>query len=98
MRSILLCVALATLSCSRTNMDVASDAGPAVAEAEDLAPTWSRVYEGVIVPKCLPCHSDDIGATRGGLDMSTKVTAYGNLVNAPTEGEACTEAGMRVSP
>jgi hypothetical protein len=79
-------------------MDVAPDAGPTTAQTEELPPTWTRVYEEVIVPKCLPCHASDIGTTRGGLDMSTKIDAYANLVNAPTEGEACTEAGTRVSP
>src|SRR5262245_24349187 len=102
MRSIhLACLAVAIVSCSKSN-NVVVPPDPPLNEAskweDEAPPTWTRVYAEVISQKCVPCHATDVGASRGGLDMSSKSTAYANLVNAPSEGEACTEGGTRVQP
>src|SRR5262245_60604208 len=97
---ILACVAVSMFGCSKSNMSAApaSDAPRVEAKSAEDPPTWTRVYDDVITPKCLPCHATDIGASRGQLDMSNKATAYANLVNAPSEGEECTQGGTRVQP
>lgn len=40
--------------------------------------TVERIYTEVIVPKCLPCHSNGTGA--GILDLSTADKTYNNMV------------------
>lgn len=61
------------------------DAGPS-------ATTFTRVYE-ILSANCSPCHTSD---SSGGLDMSSKATAYGELVGKAAEGPSCSGQGTRV--
>lgn len=91
---------LAAFGCSgATNRMTApvDDAAPGNGGGEDKV-TFTQVYENVIAPVCKPCHSNDIGVSQGGLDMSTKSTAFANLVLVPSAGERCAGVGTRVVP
>lgn len=67
-------------------------------------PSFGPVYDAVIVPRCLPCHSladaqVDIGGSLGLLDFSDPSTAYAALVNVRAAGLSCKMTGLlRVAP
>jgi hypothetical protein len=78
-----------------------ADAGPADAGPQrdasiaPAAPTFREVY-ALIANNCSPCHTSEAD---GDLDMSTRVIAYGNLVDQDAEGSACRGSGrVRVVP
>jgi hypothetical protein len=78
------------------------DAGPR-ADAGDTepdgsasaAPTFRQAY-AILSANCSPCHTSE---NDGSLDMSSRVLAYGNLVEQDAEGTACRGGGrVRVVP
>jgi hypothetical protein len=79
-----------------------SSSGGASGSAADSGPppTWTQVYNDIISPTCaMPCHNPTgVGGQMGKLDMSTKDTAYTNLVNVAAAGVACAGKGTRVIP
>lgn len=93
--SILTGLAVAPAACSGSS----TSSEPAVA----ASPTWTGVYSTIVSKSCLPCHATGIGLTTGHLDMSSKATAYANLVNVPAAGSGdvgaiCAGHGTRVVP
>jgi hypothetical protein len=67
------------------------------AEAAPAAVTFTRVYGDIISPICVQCHNPNgIGVSMGHLDMSTKATAFSNLVGVSAMGIACGGKGTRV--
>jgi hypothetical protein len=61
-----------------------------------LGPTWTSVWLNVIGPRCSACHSGTgLGATLGGLTMSTQSVASANLVGVAS---SATNASVTVSP
>jgi hypothetical protein len=81
---------------SSGGMDTGSpdDTGAPPAEAGGGA-TFTSVY-AIIYSDCLPCHSTGGGKTNGKLDMSSKATAFRNLVGVAAAGTACAGKGTRV--
>jgi hypothetical protein len=69
--------------------DAAGDAEP--------APTFTQVY-ALISQRCQPCHTTagGTGVVNGKLDMTSKATAYTNLVGVAGMGTGCNGMGIRV--
>jgi hypothetical protein len=66
-------------------------------EAAAAAATFTEVYADIISPICVQCHNPNgIGVTLGHLDMSTKATAFADLVGVAAMGSACGGMGTRV--
>ena len=61
---------------------------------------FSEVYATVIAPSCSSpfCHNNGVGIRYSGLDMSSRVVAYWNLVDQPLAGPSCALMGTRVVP
>jgi len=89
----------ATPACSSSSsgtagQDTGGDGGGGGAPA-----TFTQIYTDIIAKQCVECHQPgQIGVTDGMLDMSTQATAFTNLVNADSTGEACNGKGKRVTP
>jgi len=62
--------------------------------------SFTEVFAKVIGPNCTSsyCHFNGIGFRFGALDMSTRVSAYWNLVDQPLTGPTCALMGTRVVP
>ena len=77
-------------ACSSDSSTSTANQGPA---------TFTQVY-GIISQRCAPCHTSagQIGITMGHLDMTSKASAYANLVNADAAGVSCSGKGTRVVP
>src|SRR5258706_15157259 len=62
--------------------------------------SFTEVYAKVIGKSCASafCHYNGIGFRYGALDMSSRVIAYWNLVDAPLTGPSCALMGTRVVP
>jgi len=73
-----------------------ADAG----EAGTAAPTFTQIYNNIIVQRCTPCHTTagGIGVTMGHLDMTSQAAAFANLVGVAAAGVACAGHGTRVTP
>ncbi|MDP9001661.1 MAG: hypothetical protein M3O46_16300, partial [Myxococcota bacterium] len=54
--------------------------------------SFSQVYS-IMQSRCLPCHANGAGFMTGHLDMSSKATAYSNLVGVKAAGTACANTG-----
>lgn len=68
-----------------------------VKEAAPAAATFTQVYSDIISPICVTCHNPQgIGFTMGKLDMSTKATAFNDLVGVAAMGTGCGGMGTRV--
>ncbi len=77
--------------------DDGGDDSADVAEAIVRLPTFTDVYQQVLVPNCaLPfCHA----GTGDYLELADMSIAYSSLVNAPAQGPGCAETGLkRVDP
>jgi hypothetical protein len=75
---------------------VVLDAG-AIKEAAAAAATFTQVYGNIISPICVQCHNPQgIGVMIGKLDMSTKATAFTDLVGVSAMGMLCGGMGTRV--
>ncbi len=76
------CLLMALVGCS------SSDNGGGGGGGDN--PTFTQVYNDVIVPKCQSCHvQGGSGVSQGNLDLSTKSLAYQNLVGPKSSGSAC---------
>jgi hypothetical protein len=64
------------------------------------ANSFSELYATVIAPTCSSpfCHNNGVGIRYSGLDMSSRVVAYWNLVDQPLAGPSCALMGTRVVP
>ena len=64
------------------------------------ANSFTQVYTTVIAPTCSSdfCHNNGVGIRFCGLDMSSRVVAYWNLVDQPLVGPSCALMGTRVVP
>ena len=62
--------------------------------------SFTELYETVIAPNCSSafCHNNGVGIRYSGLDMSSRVVAYWNLVDQPLAGPSCALMGTRVVP
>lgn len=56
-------------------------------------PTWTRIYEDVLVPRCGtgPCHSE--ASHRAELTFANPARAYDALINQPAAGDDCKDGG-----
>ena len=74
--------------------------------APPAANSFTKVYTEVIQPTCANdyCHYYGVAGANAltpgnsGLDMSSKVRAYWNLVGQPCIGTSCNQIGLRVVP
>lgn len=93
----LIVLALSGVACgsSSKSTDTARDSGTTT-----LDPTWTNVYEHVLVPRCGSCHASPggPGILTGKLDLSTQDAAYTNLVNAEAKGQSCAQMGTLIVP
>src|SRR5438105_2131358 len=80
---------LASCTSSSSTSSGPVDAGP---------PTFTNLYRTVISRRCAPCHTTATGdgVVFGKLDMTSRATAFANLVNQPTAGDKCAGKGTRV--
>jgi hypothetical protein len=64
------------------------------------ANSFTELYSTVIAPSCSSpfCHNNGVGIRYSGLDMSSRVVAYWNLVDQPLAGPSCALMGTRVVP
>jgi hypothetical protein len=62
--------------------------------------SFADLYATVIAPNCSSpfCHKNGVGIRYSGLDMSSRVVAYWNLVDQPLAGPSCALMGTRVVP
>jgi hypothetical protein len=77
----------------------APDTAVAEAAAPEAGPssTFTMVYTDIISPICVTCHNPQgIGVTSGMLDMSSKATAFSDLVGVAAMGSGCSGKGTRV--
>jgi len=98
-------VALTSFGCGSSSSGsggagTGGSAGKGGSDGGAPAATWTQVYTTVIAKRCMPCHTTagGIGVMQGHLDMTSKDTAYSNLVDVATAGTACTGKGKRVVP
>jgi hypothetical protein len=94
-------LALFSFGCSNTSStpQEAPDASGA-GEAATSSVTFTEVYTTIIEPDCSTstCHNA-ANMENSALDMSSKATAYANLVSAPASGYLCSSSGLdRVAP
>ncbi len=69
--------------------------GPQTDASTSAGPTFSQVYP-LLASNCSPCHTTE---NQGGLDMSSRLLAYQNLVAQNAGGPMCRGAGrVRVVP
>jgi hypothetical protein len=71
-----------------------------VGETCDLTPTWASIFECVIRPKCVACHSEEqpVFLEASALDLSTAQVGYDALVDMPGAGAECDGEGTLVVP
>ncbi|HEY2730343.1 MAG TPA: hypothetical protein VGK52_10405 [Polyangia bacterium] len=64
------------------------------------ADSFTELYTTVIAQSCSSafCHNNGVGIRYSGLDMSSRVVAYWNLVDQPLAGPSCALMGTRVVP
>jgi hypothetical protein len=80
---------------SSTDPDM--DASPGPADAGGV--TFTQVYSDIISNDCLPCHAPGgVGASAGGLDMSTQALGYANLQKSASGSSCAAGAPKRVIP
>jgi len=61
--------------------------------------TFTQVYSDVLSGYCLPCHAPGgVGASAGGLDMSTQALGYANLQKSASGSSCAAGAPKRVIP
>ena len=90
-------VAVVVSACSSSTSTTSSGGGG----ADGSAPaTFTDVYTNVISTHCAPCHTTATGdgVKFGKLDMTSKATAYANLVGTAAAGDQCGGKGTRVVP
>ena len=72
---------------SSSNTEGGADAGGAT--------TFTQVYS-ILSGRCLPCHATGAGKNTGKLDMSTKASAFNDLVGVAAASTGCVGKGTRV--
>ncbi len=69
-------------------IDAGSDAAVDAGQPDAGHPTFTSIYNDIIVPSCFECHGEP-PPIESNLEMRTQQEAYGNLVGVVAMGDAC---------